>query len=190
MCVCNGSSAKILKFNNYSSLKEELEFSGSRAFSEGQSQVGSSEVFAVREPHEQRGAPAEELRQPQPGSRCGPCGGRAEVRRAGRSLSRGKERLEARSLPRGATKSVSSGPLTDSALAIASPVAAPLPRPTGPSRARLPPPCSRSAFPSSHSRISATVATRAPSLLSDRRNTDTNTKLPLEKQQSPAQALL
>ncbi|XP_072780802.1 uncharacterized protein [Taeniopygia guttata] len=49
MCVCNGSSAKILKFNNYSSLKEGLEFSGSRAGSEGQSQVGSSEVFAVRE---------------------------------------------------------------------------------------------------------------------------------------------
>lgn len=28
MCVCNGSSAKILRFNNYSSLKEELQLSG------------------------------------------------------------------------------------------------------------------------------------------------------------------
>lgn len=59
-----------------------------------------------------------------------------------------------------------------------------------PAPARLP--VAGSSSPGPGSRISATqpVATSTPSPLSDRRNTDTNTKLPLEKQQLRAQALL
>lgn len=61
-------------------------------------------------------------------------------------LSLGEEGLQDGSSPRGLNKSVYSGPLIGSALAITSPVAALLPHPTGPSPAQLPP-CSRFLFP-------------------------------------------
>lgn len=59
MCVCNGSSAKILKFNNYGSLKEELQLSGNIAASKEKTQQLS--VCYAGAAETSRGSPREAL---------------------------------------------------------------------------------------------------------------------------------